>query len=88
MASVVSNPKGFKVLKVSLVEITSIAGGMGICDSCNRSSFKGYYIAVMNRWYCPECYEQWLSRAYRYGEDEPIETKNFNRMCNLLNVNQ
>jgi len=77
MAEIVKDVK-FKVIKLKLVELIEINPyAMGICDSCGQASFDGYYIAVLNSYYCPKCYEDWLKRAVYYPEDAPIEEKNF-----------
>lgn len=83
MAEIVKNKKGFKVLKMDLVEINQI-GGFGICDFCNSASTTGYYIAVLNQWYCPKCYQEWYNRATYYQEDAAVENRNFINMQNLL----
>lgn len=83
MAQKVENPKGFKVIKMTLAEVNSI-GGLGICDFCNAASTEGYYIAVLNMWYCPKCYQEWLERAEYYPEDAAIENRNFTKMKNML----
>lgn len=57
MAEIVKNKKGFKVMKMNLSEINYI-GGFGICDWCGNTSTEGYYIAVLNQWYCPKCYNE------------------------------
>lgn len=80
----VKNEKGFKVIGMSLLEVSEIFGGLGICDSCNDCSRDGYYIAVLNSWYCPECYEQWIKRAKRYKEDIPIEERNYEKLKKLM----
>jgi len=58
MAEIIENEKGFKVISSSMSETWKF-GGMGICESCNKASFKGYIICVLNRWYCEKCYEEW-----------------------------
>lgn len=83
MAEIVKNKKGFKMLKMDLPEINQI-GGFGICDWCNNASTEGYYIAVLNQWYCPKCYNEWYLQATYYPEDAIIENKNFINMQNLL----
>lgn len=79
MARIVENPKGFKVIELSRLEIVhNIWGAMGICDCCNETAPTGYYIAVLNQWFCPKCYAEWLEYAEHYPDDEPYETHNFN----------
>lgn len=55
MAKIVDNPKRFKVIELSRNELAKI-GGIGICDRCNGTSNAGYYVAVLNCWFCPKCY--------------------------------
>ncbi len=63
MAKKVDNEKGFLVIEVSAAELSAKAGGYGICDYCNTPAEKGYYIAVLNQWYCPKCYDEFCKRA-------------------------
>lgn len=77
MAQIIENKKGFKVIELSLTEVNSVFGGMGICDFCNKASFKHNYIAVLNSCYCPECYNRFEEEATYYAEDSKIENKNF-----------
>lgn len=80
MAKIIDNKKGFKVIQVDASECIKAfgAGSLGICDRCGQPSFgAGYYVAVLNCWYCPSCYDDWMKRAIRYDEDIPIEEKNY-----------
>lgn len=89
MARIVENEKGFKVIEVPRIEIVSKLakyGSVGICDSCNTSPTNGNYIAALNRWYCPECYNEWLTRATRYQEDIPYEMSHFELYRKVFNV--
>jgi hypothetical protein len=88
MAKTVENKNGFLVLEVSREECQRCFHSGGICDYCNGTDKSGYYIAVLNRWYCPECYNGWIQRAVRYMEDIRIEEKNFRWACKVLNVNE
>ena len=85
MAQIIENKKGFLVIRCSAVE-TMKFGGMGICDFCNESDLIGYYIAVLNCWYCQQCYEEWVKRAIRHEEDNVIEVRNFNYYRMILGV--
>lgn len=80
MAQIINNDKGFKVIKMRLVELQQATNEMtlGICDNCNNASLEGYYVAVLNRYLCKGCYEDWYKRAKYYPEDARIEEKNFN----------
>lgn len=51
MAKQIENEKGFLIIETTLSEMASI-GSLGICDYCNNKTTKGYYIAVLNSWYC------------------------------------
>ena len=86
MAKVVENKKGFKVIEVSCVECVEW-GGLGICDNCNDSLLSGgIYVAVLNRVFCPKCYEEWMTYAVYYPEDSRVEKKNFEFMKKQLGL--
>lgn len=85
MAKVVENGKGFKVIEVSLIETTQW-GGLGICDNCNKPSFKGYYVAVLNQMFCEDCYKEWCKRAVYYPEDSRREERYFERYKKILKI--
>lgn len=87
MAQIIENPKGFKVLRISrseLIEHLGKYGAVGICDSCSATPQQGYYISVLNQWYCENCYKRFILNRRRYKEDEPYEEQNFLRMCSLF----
>lgn len=93
MAKIVENEKGFRLIEISSEEMREIHPEMKgedwfpICDSCGRSGLKkGIYIAVLNRWLCPKCYEKWYSAAVRYPGDARIEESNFNRYKEMLGL--
>lgn len=46
----------------------------------------GYYVAVINQWMCEDCYNDFIKSVDRYEEDMRIENRNFDRFCNLFNV--
>lgn len=85
MATLIDNPKGFKVIKASAIEITEIEG-LGICDSCNKPHSEGYLIPVLNAWYCPRCYTKWMGYAKRYNEDIPYELRQFNHYKEVFDL--
>ena len=78
--------KKFLIIECTDLEIHNACGGPGICDNCNDSSMTGYYIAVLNRWLCPECFERWKRYAKWYPEDAEIENKNFNFYAPRLGI--
>jgi hypothetical protein len=85
MAKIVKNAKGFKVIQIKAVELMEIIPqSIGMCDYCGQASLDGYYIAVLNAYYCPACYNNWCKRAEYYEEDRPYEEKSFNRTVALL----
>ena len=93
MAKIVENEKGFRLIEVSSEEMREIHPGMKgadwfpICDSCARGGLeKGIYIAVLNRWFCPECCEKWYSAAVHYPGDASVEERNFNRYKEILGL--
>ena len=74
------NYKGFLILEISRQEmIDKLAeyGCLGICDFCGKSTGNGLYVAVLNKWLCPDCFYEWYVRAKRYIEDIPIEERNY-----------
>ena len=61
------------------------------CDWCDdiaiAHNYKGYYIAVLNQWYCSKCFTDWKSRARYYPEDAEIERRNFEFYGYALGLN-
>lgn len=86
MATIENNDKGFKVIKTSLIEMASVYGISAICDSCNNPDFEGYLICVLNQWFCPKCYNEWLGRAKNYPDDRAIEERNFKAYSEIFKV--
>lgn len=71
----------FLVIECTAGELMNAVGSdICICDCCGRPCLptdKGCYIAVLNQWYCQECYKDWIERAAWYPEDADVEQKNF-----------
>lgn len=82
----VKNEKGFKVIAIDRQTLVSKLGSFGVCDSCNTTSHIGYWVAVLNCWLCPDCYQDWYNGATNYPEDRVIETKHYNRMIQILGL--
>lgn len=81
----VKNSEGFLILRVKNEELAKATNqGYCVCDSCFSSPDEGYYVAVLNMWFCPKCYVKWKKTAIRYSEDIPVETKNYRRYKELL----
>ena len=45
-----------------------------------------YYVAVLNRVFDKESYEDWYENATRYEEDIPYEEKHFNYYAEKLGI--
>ena len=91
MVKVVENYKNFKVLKISREEMLNKLtryGCLGICDSCVRPTSIGYYVAVINRWLCEDCYKDFIKTVDMYEEDKRIEERNYDRYCRLFDVKE
>lgn len=86
MAKKVENSKGFLVIEATAAEIIAKAGGYGICDFCNAPAGIGYYVAVLNSWYCPKCYADFCERSKYYQEDASVERKNYEIDAKLFGV--
>jgi len=54
---------------------TEKLGGYGVCDYCGNYAEKGYLIAVLNSYYCPDCFKDWEKTARNYPEDRNIEKR-------------
>lgn len=89
MAKIVENKKGFKVLEVSRVELLSTLskfGSMGICDQCGERPAVGYYVAVLNRWLCPKCYNDFIQKVKWYKEDAPFEDRYWKAALGMFDI--
>jgi hypothetical protein len=85
MAAIVKTEKGFKIIKVTRDEILNIINSAGLCDGCSTNKCQeGFYIAALNRWYCPDCYNSWYNRAEYYPEEAMYEERNYTNMYNVL----
>lgn len=87
--------KQIKRGKFLLIECTAgelmnaVGSDICICDWCAKTflpSDKGCYIAVLNQWYCQECFEEWIERATWYPQDADVERKNFEFYAPRLGV--
>lgn len=93
MAKRIENSKGFLIIEMTPEEAIAICkfGYFGelICDDCNKSiknEENVYYIPVLNRVFCKQCYEDWLNSATRYDEDINYENEHFEFYAKLLNI--
>ena len=76
----------FLVIEATRAEMFVACGSPGICDYCGTPSVNGYYIAVLNKWYCPKCYEDFKKLAVWRHHDHVIEERNFKCYGQLLGV--
>ena len=90
------NDKGFLVIEMSIREAAFtcnfgyiIPNGIPvIIDDNTNEVIRGnvYYVAVLNRVFCKESYEDWYENATRYKEDIPYEEKHFNYYAEKLGI--
>lgn len=66
---------GHVVYEVTAEEM-KVINSPGICDFCSTKPEKGFLIAVMKEWLCPECFKRWDVCSKYYPEDAPIEKRN------------
>lgn len=88
MAKNVINEKGFKVIALTPNECFRVGFGYYsgvinelVCDNCNEiinNHNEVYYIPVLNRVFCKECFVNWYENAERYTEDARWETRKYN----------
>lgn len=86
MAKIIKNKKDFMVIKIGYFEMVGITKNPDpVCDRClDNKVNQGYYIAVLNQWFCKKCYEDWYRTAVHYEQDLLIEIKNFNNYITAL----
>ncbi len=79
MASLVSNEKGFKVVKLSQEEAQNLGWGSDegmICMACNGIIKEElYFVVVLNDVMSKSCYERWYKEAKYYPEDKSYEDR-------------
>lgn len=74
----VTNEQSFRILKVYRKELEIATRQVRCCcDECLSTPLYGYYVAVLNRWLCPKCFNHWLKNATRYQEDAWVEERNY-----------
>lgn len=55
-------------------------------EDITKTNSTGYYIAVLNQWFCPKCYQAWYHRATYYPEDAKVENRNFEFYKNIFGL--
>jgi hypothetical protein len=64
---------GFSMINVGVGETL-------VCDTCNSGILPSetcYYIAVLNRLYCSDCFKKWHDGATYYPEDAVYERRQY-----------
>ena len=86
MAKQWENKKRLLVVKMSWREYVAATDTFGICDCCGSSDFDegGYYVALVNDWYCKTCFDAYYSGAVRASSDLIKERENWNKMVGKL----
>ena len=62
-------------------------GHFMVCDTCDREikpEESCYYIAVLNRVFCKDCFENWHNKATYYPEDARFERMHHKHTITLL----
>ena len=91
MARKYKNSKDIAVIEMTLDEASNIGFGP-ICDHCNDVSLDKnsirYYIPVLNKLFCKECYKEWINNptTKHYEEDIHYEKLHFNYYAERLNI--
>ena len=54
-------------------------GRILVCDNCNEqiSGKTCYYVPVLNRVFCKECFEHWNATAKHFSDDDSYERVHF-----------
>ena len=86
MAKKWENDKRLLAIKMSWREYVAVTDTFGFCSCCGTQDFQedGYYVAVVNDWYCKTCYDAYIAGAKRYSVDLIKERKNYNKMVESL----
>lgn len=91
MAKVIKADKPFLLIECTAKELMDAVGSYAaMCDWCANAFLgtdEGVYIAVLNRWFCKECYEEWIERSDYIPEDADIERKNFEFYAPRFGIN-
>lgn len=80
MAEIILVPDGFKSVKVSrkeLLEKLGVYGSKGICDYCISTPETGYYVAILDQWLCPKCYNEFITNNTPDPRDAWFENERF-----------
>lgn len=94
MAKNVTNEKGFKVIALKPKECQQIGFGFQdetdfelVCDNCNElinDELYVFYVCVLNRVFCKQCFQNWYEDAVRYPEDIQYEDNKYELIKSLI----
>lgn len=67
-------------------EYVACTDTFGFCSCCGTQVFDedGYYVAVVDDWYCKTCFDAFYSGATHFSVDLAKERSNYNKMVVLL----
>ena len=84
MARKIENDKKFYIIRMTVQEAIATMDCFGECNLCGDGCEYGYYIPVINQFYCETCYDAWYRTATRYKSEIYNETKRYNAMVEKL----
>lgn len=95
MAKKIETKQGIIVVEINNEEAVKCDFGINlangdrfvVCDNCNKDiSEKSYYIPVLNRCLCKECYDEFIENVKHYKEDARYELFYYNKYAKILNL--
>lgn len=84
MAKKVENEKGFLIIEMTIQEAVACLDCFGECNLCGDSVESGYYVAVIDQFYCETCYRAFIGGASRYRSDIGTERQRYIRVRRKL----
>lgn len=87
MAKLYKNKKNFLIIQLTLKEVVKVwgkYGDCGICDSCDQTPQKGYFVAALNQYLCPICFEKWFKSAESRPGDARFEQMQYDQAVHEL----
>ena len=81
----------FKVIECTAAELMdAYKTQFCVCDFCGTPALpsdKGYYIPVLNHWYCGKCFEDFKSDQTWHPEDKGFEDYQLEKAKRFFNLN-
>ena len=89
MATQIQNDKRILVIEMTWREYVAAQDCWGWCDLCGTNDFSdnggiGYYIPMIDQWYCKSCWDKYYATATHYKVDMEKERQKFNEMKQKL----